>query len=333
MSGKGNWYDNLSNGIKDDTAAIWSAFTWSSSSTVDGARRGSDVMSINSQDNNNDSTNKTIFNKGFSDIEKQKAVAINEYDIIHRKYNDLSNKIKNSTESTSLKDELNSLETQLVQKRNKLDEISKKFNSYQGGDFNRLTDSITPGNGNNKDSKSVNTDVVAGQSVYGWGETAQQLGQEEIEANLHLSNDPSEAQRRLDELRKITKNGWFTFNNELASSEQKMAENAANGLRGWGESAEEFSREELKDLQNSMNKLKNSTSDHLDGVIKKLNDAEKDLKQSQSSSWWSKQSENDSLIHDNAVKNYDLAKQEYDKAMKDFDQMGNKIAPNQVSTK
>lgn len=326
MSGKGNWYDNLSNGIKDDTAAIWSVFTWSSPSTVDGARRGSDVMSIDSTDS---STNKTIFNKGFSDIEKQKAVAINEYDVIHRKYTDLTNKIKQSMDSTSLEGELKSLEDQLSQKRNKLDEISKQFNSYKGGDFNRLTDSITP---ENRKQKQVNPDVVAGQSVYGWGETAQQLGQEEIEANLHLSNDPSQAQHRLDELRKITKNGWFTFNNELASSEQKMAENAASGLRGWGESAEEFSREELKDLQNSMNNLKDSTSNHLDEVIRKLNEAEKDLKQSQGS-WWSKQSENQTLIHDNAVKNYDLAKQEYDKAMKDFDQMGNKMASNQVSTK
>lgn len=332
MSGTGNWYDNLSNGIKDDTAALWSAFTWSSPSTVDGARRGSDVMSIESTDSASANNNKTIFNKGFSDIEKQKAVAINEYDVMHRKYTDLSNRIKNSIDTSAFKEELNSLEQQLAQKRQRLDDISRKFNSYQGANFNRLTDAITP---QNQNTKTVNPDVVAGQSVYGWGETAQQLGQEEIEENLHLSNDdPSQAQHRLDELRKITKNGWFTFNNELASSEKKMAEDAASGLRGWGESAEEFSREELQDLQNSMGNLKDSTSTHLDAVIKKLNDAEQKLKQSQGgSSWWSKKSQDQTSIHDEAVKNYDLAKQEYDRAMKDFDQMGNKIASNQVSTK
>ncbi|CAB4253255.1 similar to Saccharomyces cerevisiae YIL136W OM45 Protein of unknown function, major constituent of the mitochondrial outer membrane [Maudiozyma barnettii] len=332
----GNWYDNLSNGIKDDTTAIWSAFTGSHTNQESsaGARRGSDVMSVLSETSTtDDSVNapKTIFNRGFGDIERQKAVAINEYDTVHRKYTDLMNKIKQNAETSGFNDQVEKLEKQLAEKKTQLDQASEKFNSYKDANFNRLTDAITPNNGL---KKNVDPDIVAGQSVYGWGETAQQLGQEAIEENLNLTNDKNEsssqAQKRLDELKKLTKNGWFTFNDEHATEEQKMAENAAKGLRGWGESAQEFSREELQDLKEQMGTLKQSSSGHLDEAIKKLNDAELNLKESQSS-WWSKKNE-DSNIHENAVKNYELAKHEYDQAMKDFGTFENKVS-NGIQTK
>ncbi|SMN20196.1 similar to Saccharomyces cerevisiae YIL136W OM45 Protein of unknown function, major constituent of the mitochondrial outer membrane [Maudiozyma saulgeensis] len=336
----GNWYDNLSSGIKDDTSAIWSAFTgsrgnqeFSYTTNSSGARRGSDVMSVisDTNENNIENTPKTIFNRGFSDIERQKAVAINEYDTVHRKYTELINKIKQSTESTGFNEQVESLKTQLNEKKLKLDQVSEKFNSFKDVNFNRLTDAITP----SETRIEVNPDIVAGQSVYGWGETAQQLGQEEVEENLNLANDnynnPSQAQQRLNELKKLTKNGWFTFNGEHANEEQKMAENAAKSLRGWGESAEEFSREELQDLKEQMGSLKKSTSNHLDEAIKKLNDAESNLKDSQNS-WWSNSSNSDSSIHESAVKNYELAKQEYDQAMKDFGNFENKII-NGIQTK
>lgn len=326
------WYKKLSNGIRDDTYAVWAAFigTRENPSNV-GIYANNDYIinekmsGIIPQQEDGSQNTKTILDQGFSEIEKQKAIAINEFDRMNRKYNDILTKTKSAIDPSTYSDELDYVKKQLEEKKVSLDEISKKFNSYKNDNFNRLSDSLTFKSA----EKTINPDLVAGQSVYGWGEIAQQLGQEEIEQNLNSrNNEPSDAQRRLNEIRKITKNGWFSINKELEDSERSLAEHTARGLRGWGESAEAFSRDELEDLKSQVTSIKNITENNLNSALEKLKDAEKKVRDTQNS-WWSKSTEES--IHEVAVKNYEVAREEYDKAMKDFDVFENKL--NNISVK
>lgn len=233
-----SWYENLTKGIKDDTSALMTAFGRSPSDESE-YLHVSNVVSV-SPDGTEHTLSKTIFNNSFAEIERAKALAINEYDTANRRYTDLL-----ADKSAPAADKA-ALEAELRQRRARLSEISAEYNAYHDRDFNRVTDTITL----RAAHPAVNSDLIAGQSVYGWGETAQQLGQEEIaQHELDSSADPSAAQLRLNELRKITKNGWFSFNSDTTPRETALAEGALKGLRGWGENAEDFAKDELRDAK------------------------------------------------------------------------------------
>ena len=238
------WYENLSKGIKDDTNALMTAFGRSPSDDNE-YLHVSHVVSV-APDGTEQTLSKTIFNNSFADIEKQKALAINEYDTANRRYSDLLAQSRTAPDKAAYGAEMRQLEAELGQKRQRLTDVSKEYNAYHDRNFNRVTDSITLRSAH----PAVNSDLIAGQSVYGWGETAQQLGQEEIaQHQLDASSDPSAAQLRLNEIKKITKNGWFSFNSDATPRETALAEGAARGLRGWGENAEDFAKDELRDLK------------------------------------------------------------------------------------
>ena len=228
------------------------------------------------------------------------------------------------------------LSTVMREKKAALDRASIEYERYgRARDFNELSDKLDQQERNSNPLKRLlknntgdaNTEEAAARSVQGWGDTAQEFGREELEeAKRNASSEPSEAQKRLDELKKIKEKGWFGYN-KGEQSEQQIAERVARGLEGWGETAAQLSKDEMDDLrwnyENSKKQLDKNVSDAMDSLSK----AKEDLKQYGSHWWsgWTSKVDNDKqALKDEAQKKYDEALKKYDEAKNKFKEWNDK---------
>ena len=272
-----------------------------------------------------DSSSQSIFNWGFSEAERRKAIAIGEFDTAKKRF-----------EEAVDRNEKELLSTVMREKKAALDRASIEYERYgRARDFNELSDKLDQQERNSNPLKRLlknntgdaNTEEAAARSVQGWGDTAQEFGREELEeAKRNASSEPSEAQKRLDELKKIKEKGWFGYN-KGEQSEQQIAERVARGLEGWGETAAQLSKDEMDDLrwnyENSKKQLDKNVSDAMDSLSK----AKEDLKQYGSHWWsgWTSKVDNDKqALKDEAQKKYDEALKKHDEAKNKFKEWNDK---------
>ncbi|EHN01959.1 Om45p [Saccharomyces cerevisiae x Saccharomyces kudriavzevii VIN7] len=266
-----------------------------------------------------DNSSQSIFNWGFSEAERRKAIAIGEFDTAKKRFEEAVNR-----------NERELLSAVMREKKAALDRASIEYERYgKARDFNELSDKLDQQERESNPLKRLlkknvsdgSTEEAAARSVQGWGETAQEFGREELEeAKRNASSEPSDAQKRLDELKKIKEKGWFRYN-KGEQSEEQIAERVARGLEGWGETAAQLSRDEMDDLrwnyENSKKQLDKNMSDAMDSLSK----AKEDLKQ-YGSHWWagwtSKVDSDKQALKDEAQKKYDDALKKYDDAKNKF---------------
>lgn len=268
-------------------------------------------------------TKESIFNWGFSKAEKAKAIAIGEYDEANKRYNELLEKHKSqkglfSKGDEDLKRQVDVAHEKVLECKRKLDDASSRYAQYTNDNINELSDKLDKQDqqirkdgffkwlsGGSQNSTPTDADKVAAKSVAGWGENAEQLAREELDELVRNNQiGPSEAQRRLDEWKKIRKEGWFSHRGK---NDEEVAARAAKALEGWGETASQMARDEYEDLKSSAPK---DASDAVEKAKQKLDDAKKQLDET-ASSWWSFGKEKKNDLHEKAQQQYDQAEKEY----------------------
>ncbi|EDO18254.1 hypothetical protein Kpol_1039p3 [Vanderwaltozyma polyspora DSM 70294] len=216
---------------------------------------------------------KTIFNWGFSEAERNKAIAIGEYDMTNQKLQDLMSLKGTPNAPSELDAMIQNSKMQLSEKEANLQKANEIYNRYTANDdFNSLASKLDQQDENYIHGKTSffkwlthnglddaeemvyqegakKVDEIASNSVYGWGENAQEFAREEkLEALRSAKEGPSEAQQKLDELKKIKSKGWLTYG-KTPDVERKVAQNTAESLKGWGESAAQCANDEVEDIK------------------------------------------------------------------------------------
>ncbi|CCE63630.1 hypothetical protein TPHA_0F01460 [Tetrapisispora phaffii CBS 4417] len=294
----------LTNENQDDHLPLRSHYKQTSNTDNQKLR---DFTTANAGAKNN---SKSIFNWGFNEAERNKAIAIGEYDMVNKKYNDLVKEFQENSanldkeESEVKKLILKDYEEELKLKKQILEEATEIYNKFvKNENFNELADKIYKENldvmngeksifqwlrstgiddeGDNNahliplNGDGTKIDKIASESVMGWGESAQEFAKEAIEEQLRNKEiGPSEAQKRLDELKEIKKRGWLNYGGKTPEVENDIASKVAEGVRGWGESASQFANDELEDvnIQYDKNVTFESAKSEVEKKLKKLED-------------------------------------------------------------
>lgn len=292
---------------------------------------------------------KSIFHWGFNEIEKAKAVAIGEFDEVNKKYNELLDKFKHSKSTIfsagdqELKKQVDQYKKLLEEKREALHKASEAFNNYTRETFNEISDKIdkqdllggTAGQIKRKDlwnwmnednaakSGPPDPDKLAAKSLVGWGERAQEFAEEELaERERNLQPGPSEAQKRLDELKKYKENGWFSYKKD-DETEEEIARRVIKGLEGWGESAAQFAREEYEDLKWNQAKSREQAAQAVDNAMRKLDEAKAEVDKT-AAKWWQFGKDKKDELHEKSLAQYEEAKKEYESSKAALEKWTNK---------
>lgn len=297
---------------------------------------------------------KSIFHWGFNEIERAKAVAIGEFDEVNKRYNELLQRYKQTKSSIlspgdrELKKQVDQCKKLLDEKREALHKASEAFNNYTRESFNEISDKIdkqdvlnggiAPGaagqikrkdlwnwmnEDNRKGSSTADVDRLAAKSVAGWGERAQEFAEEEIaERQRSMQPGPSEAQRRLDELKKYKESGWFTYKRD-DESEEEIARRVVKGLEGWGDSAAQFAKEEYEELKWNQAKSREQAAQAVDNALRKLNDAKAEADKN-AAKWWQFGKDKKDELHKASVAKYEDAKKEYEDSKSALEKWTNK---------
>ncbi|CCH45178.1 Myosin heavy chain, skeletal muscle, adult [Wickerhamomyces ciferrii] len=125
-----------------------------------------------------------------------------------------------------------------VDKLNKQDLNLQKSNGFY--DWLRGGDSKSTGRGINDETLAKRTQ----QGLKGWGETAEEFSKEQL--NEVSSNKSSKSWGF---------GNWFGGKSNQ-SKDEEIAQRAQKGLRGWGESAEQFSKDEFDDVKHQADQKK-----------------------------------------------------------------------------
>ncbi|SCV05467.1 LANO_0H08130g1_1 [Lachancea nothofagi CBS 11611] len=284
-------------------------------------------------------TSESIFNWGFSKAEKARALAIQEYDQANKQYNELSEKYKSesglfSGGSDALKKQVDEAHAKLDEYKHKLEDATTKYSKYTTENINELSDQLEEQDrnlrkkgffkwltGDNSQKKSYDVDEVASHSVLGWGETAEALAKEQLDELVRNEKiGPSEAQQRLNELKKIKQEGWFTYKGK---NDEDLAKRAAKALKGWGETASDLAQEEYEEARRKMPQTSQSVSDAVDMAKHKLDAAKKQLDDT-TSSWWSQGKEKKEDLREKAQQQYDQAEREYKSSVETLSEWSDK---------
>lgn len=337
-------WSRIKSGLSEDTRSVKEALLGSSSGGGD-HRDQSQGLDRSAKD-----FSRSIFNWGFNEAERAKAIAIGDYDRANKELaaaqdNWAATKkgVFDSGDS-ALKQKVDQLKKTLEEKKNKLNEASEHYASFTKNNFNDISNKLDAQDerirkeggffkwltrsspeqkkDSNKDKSNNNakdvdkTDQLATSSLGGFGENAYFFSKEQIEDQLRNKQiGPSEAQRRLDELKKIKKEGWMKYAKD-PESEEKIAKNAYKGVEGWGESAAEFAHEELEEARRRFQRKIESRDDAakaMDDAAARVQAAKKQV-ESTGSSWWQSGKEKTDELHERAKADFDKAVKEYDNA-------------------
>ncbi|CEP62122.1 Om45p LALA0_S04e08328g [Lachancea lanzarotensis] len=324
---------NIRAGVADDASSIRDAIIGAKKQGQDTAQSWENSARDTAVDAKHTAEDKSqsIFNWGFGKAEKARAKAIEEYDQANKHFHELSEKYKSesglfSGGSDELKKQVNAAEAQLKSYKQKLEDATAKYSQYTTDNINELSDKLEEEDRKlrkkgfftwltGKDSgastqkkKSDNVDEIASHSVVGWGETAEALAKEELDdlvRNKQIGR--SEAQRRLDELKKIKDEGWFTYQGK---NDAELAQRAANTLKGWGETASQLAQDEYEETRRRLPQAPKSLSDAVDVAKQKVESTKKELDKA-STEWWSQGKDKKNELHDKAQKQYEEAEREY----------------------
>lgn len=317
-----NW-EKIRNGIKDDSSALWNTISFNGAKNIE--------------------PKKTIFNLGFNEAERNKAIAINEYDTINKKYNSLIAE-QGSQGNSNLQKKIDEAFKELQLKKKQLEEASTQFSKYGSENFNKISDSLadatvaTKKKANDEGNKLLKlweksipdsdkiddkVDLIAGKSVTGWGETAEELGREEIREHVLFKGDkPSLPQQKLNEIKELKDKGWFNYEKSEKTAEQ-IAENTIRGLEGWGESAAQFAKDEYDDLKWQLDHSK-SHLEKLAGEAKtQLDSAQRQFDNTQDK-WWDfirSKDEQKKELQRKASSELNKAKENYNEVLKKLEQV------------
>ncbi|CUS23610.1 LAQU0S11e00166g1_1 [Lachancea quebecensis] len=344
---------NIKEGVSEDASSIKEALVGAKKGTQETAdslkRQASDVESDlkNKAGNARDTAveaKESIFNWGFSKAEKAKAVAIQEYDQANKHFNELREKYNSekglfSGGDQELKKQVDEASKKLEEYKKKLEDASSRYAKYTNDNINELSDKLEQedrklrkkgffqwlrGDASGSDkSKTHDVDEVAAKSVVGWGETAEALAREELDELVRNKKiGRSEAQRRLDELKKIKDEGWFTYKGR---NDEALAKRAAKALEGWGETASELAHEEYEEARRKTSNFNapKSISDAVDTAKEKLDAAKKQLDDS-ASGLWSSGKEKTEDLRQKAQKEYEQAEKDYSSSLQSLSEWSEK---------
>lgn len=319
-------WSRIKEGVTEDTQSIKEALLGSS---PDGA--GQKVKDHS----------KSIFNRGFNEAERAKAIAIGEYDRVNKEFNTLLARFNETKKGMFdsgdelLKQQLDDCKKVVQEKKTALDKASKEYADYTKHNFNELSNKLdeqdekirkeggffkwltrTPVSGDKASSEPSTAKSTATNPMAGFGENAAFFSQEQIEEQLRNKEiGPSEAQKRLNDLKKIKDEGWYKYRKDPAS-EEEIARAAAKGLSGWGENAAQFAQDEIDETKRLFNKNVVSREDAkkaVDDAWNALQDAKKTVDQ-KSAKWWQVGKEKTNELSDEASKRYKEAQNNYESA-------------------
>ncbi|CCC68745.1 hypothetical protein NCAS_0B06610 [Naumovozyma castellii] len=302
------WSSKLKDGIFDDFGALWRALLFQKNQM---AQMNGDVM--------------------LRDLERGKRMAVKNYNDAVRVYNQYIDDYKEHDKSWLY----DSIRHQVEKARNELDDAVYQFKHFG----ENLEDSDTLSNttskfkeswNNIKPGKTVDPEevdkIVASQSVYGWGENAQEFAREEMEENVRRQQQQTDAAAK--KLKAFKQNaldkGWFLLNKDKVEEEEQVAENALKGLEGWGENAAQFAKDEYEDIKWQLGTSKESLTDKVDKSWEKMADAKKKLDETQAK-WWEFGQKKNNELYEEAKRQYDLAETDYQKARKKLSEWNDKM--------
>lgn len=326
-------WSRVKSGLSEDVGSVRDALFGRSSQPQEQHRKGETGVSH------------SIFNWSFNDAERAKAIAIGEFDRAKRELTSAQEKWsqtkKNVFDSGDayLKENVDSLKKALDDKKRRLDEASSRYASYAKNNFNEMSDGLdaqdqkirkeggffkwlTRSPPEKKEVEKVDPkDEWATSTLAGFGENAYFFSQEQINDQLrHNEIGPSEAQRRLDELKRIKDQGWMRYAKNQ-DSEESIAKNAYKSLEGWGETAAQFAQEELDEARRRFQRRIESRDDAskaMDEAAARVQEA-KNRVDNTGSSWWQSAKQQTDQEHESAKRAFDQAVRDYDEAKKIFD--------------
>ncbi|SCU86492.1 LAME_0D06370g1_1 [Lachancea meyersii CBS 8951] len=274
----------------------------------------------------------SIFNWGFGKAEKARAKAIEEYDHANKQFHEVREKYKSesglfSSGSEELKKQMEEAESALKAYKQKLDDATSKYSKYTTDNINELSDKLEAedrnlrkkgfftwltGKDTSSSKNSDDIDKIASHSVIGWGETAEALAKEELDELVRNKEiGPSEAQKRLDALKKIKNEGWFTHQGQ---NDADLAQRAAKALKGWGETASQLAQDEYEETRRRLPPAPKNLSDAVDVAKEKMDAAKKQLDES-TAAWWSQGKDKTNDLREKAQKQYEEAEREYNSSL------------------
>lgn len=332
-------WDRIKEGVAEDTQSIKDALrgvAHKADQTVPNAKQKGREMAEGAKD-----TSKSIFNYGFGEAERAKAIAIGEYDKANKQFNNLLEQYNESKKGlfdsgdSKLKQQVDDYKKIIQQKKQELQKASDEYAKYakdnfndisnkldeqdekirkEGGFFKWLKGTAVPGDETDDVDRTANS-----RSLAGFGENAQFFSEQQIEDQLRSKQiGPSEAQKRLDELKKFKEEGWFNTH-KSPESEERVAKRAAQGLAGWGESAAQFAQDELEESKKAYNRTiprsREEASKAVDDAWNKLQETKKTA-EDKGSKWWNASKEKTNEVSEEAQKAYDDATKNYESAKK-----------------
>lgn len=333
--------------LKDETATGWSRISSGISEDVSSIRDALFGRRVQPQQEHQKGTglSHSIFNWSFNEAERSKAIAIGEYDKANKDLASVQEKWTQTRKGifdngdSRLKQQVDVLKKVLNEKKKRLDEASQHYASHARNNFNEMSDGLDAQDEKirkeggffkwltrsppekKKKGHTDPRDEVATSTLVGFGENAYFFSQEQIKDQLRNNEiGPSEAQRRLDELKRIKEQGWLNYA-KSPESEESIAKNAYKSLEGWGETAAQLAQEELEEARRRFHRRIESRDD----AAKAMDDAAARIQQAKNrvdstgSSWWQTTKQQSDYDHENAKRAFDHAVHDYDEAKKVFD--------------
>lgn len=298
-------------------------------STVKKASTGGAWLGINTGDKEKDLATETKANlEGWGETASQNA----------RDYYDSLDEHTNATAKSWLswgrgkkRETQASIEQALDDAKKELDDATKKFNDTKESWFSL---------GKDKDAEHR-------KKLHAEAEQLMKEAQEVYDSNSEkLAQWKERAKRGLNDITKERQGGfydWLRDGEGKRMTEQELAENAGRSLRGWGESAEQFAKEEIDDARRQLSKAQTSLNDELDSWSKwfnkkydetaegaqefyndaqaSLNDAKKQMNDN-TNHWYTFYNRKSKEVEDEARRQYDEAEERFKKAESNLNKWG-----------
>ena len=198
-------WDRIKEGVAEDTQSIKDALrgvAHKADQTVPNAKQKGREMAEGAKD-----TSKSIFNYGFGEAERAKAIAIGEYDKANKQFNNLLEQYNESKKGlfdsgdSKLKQQVDDYKKIIQQKKQELQKASDEYAKYakdnfndisnkldeqdekirkEGGFFKWLKGTSVPGDETDDVDRTANS-----RSLAGFGENAQFFSEQQIEDQLN----------------------------------------------------------------------------------------------------------------------------------------------------
>lgn len=262
----------------------------------------------------------SIFNWGFNEAERAKAIAIGEFDQVHHTYNNLIQQFEQAgRRDPDLERRIEEVATQLRQKRYALEQASEAYDKHKPADLKKMAHVLEDEDASkqnksrgwfSRSSAPVDGDQVAARSVRGWGETAEEFGREEYEENKNMKDwGRNQVQRGVDEAK--------AYKDEFKNQAERKSNEMAKGLEDWKDSASDYAKKQYGNAKDKLAQTQEEANGAVNAASAKVNEAKKELS-STGRRWWqfwsTKSDELKDQAQEAAQKKYVDAQKEYEAA-------------------